>query len=306
MRLDVEWKSEGTKVRAHLYLPEGEGPHPVVVMAGGWCYVKELVMPEYAKVIADAGVAALLFDYRGFGTSEGEPRQHVDPQAQIEDYKNAISYAETRSDLDADRIGIWGISYSGGHVLIIAATDPRVKCVVSNIPVVDGLLTMKQVHGALGFRKLRARILEDRRNRLEKGEHSYLPMSTMSPTEELSTWPFPEVTSAFLELQRTVAPTHEHRNTVASVDLLMSYDVTPFLSRILATPVLLSVAEEDDITLWDEEIRIFGRIATPNKRLFVCRDTSHMTLYSDLSRLEMLAQQSRTWLVEHLIEPYRT
>ncbi len=305
MRLDVEWKSEGTTVRAHLYLPDGEGPHPVVVMAGGWCYVKELVMPEYAKAIADAGVAALVFDYRGFGASEGEPRQHVDPQAQIEDYKNAISYAETRSDLDAGRIGIWGISYSGGHVLIIAATDPRVKCVVSNIPVVDGLLTMKQVHGALSFRKLRARILEDRRNRLAKGEHSYLPMSTTSPTEELSTWPFPEVTSAFLELKRTVAPTHEHRNTVASVELLMSYDVTPFLSRILATPVLLSVAEEDDITLWDEEIRTFRRIATPHKRLFVCRDTSHMTLYSDLSRLEMLAQQSRAWLVEHLIEPYR-
>lgn len=304
MRHDVEWKSEGTTIRGHLYLPDGEGPHPVVVMAGGWCYVKELVMPEYAKVFADAGVAALVFDYRGFGGSDGEPRQHADPQAQIEDYKNAISYAETRADLDPARIAIWGISYSGGHVLIVAATDPRVACVVSNIPVVDGLMTMKQVHGALGFRKLRARILADRRTRLEKGEHSYLPMSTVKPAEVLSTWPFPEVETAFLELQRTVAPSHEHRNTVASVELLMSYDVTPFLSRILATPVLLSVAEEDDITLWDEEINVFRRIATPDKRLFVCRDTSHMTLYSNLSRLEMLAEQGRNWLVEHLIDGY--
>ena len=130
--LDVEFKSAGTTIRAHLYLPAGPGPHPVVVMAGGWCYVKELVQPEYARVFAAAGVAALVFDYRGFGTSDGEPRQHIDPWAQIEDYKNALSYVETRPELNAARIGLWGISYSGGHVLIVAATDPRVQCVVSN------------------------------------------------------------------------------------------------------------------------------------------------------------------------------
>lgn len=208
--LDVEFASVGTTIRAHLYLPQGPGPHPVVVMAGGWCYVKELVQPEYARVFAAAGVAALVFDYRGFGTSDGEPRQHVDPWAQIEDYKNAISWAEARPELDPKRIGIWGISYSGGHVLIVAATDPRVRCVVSNIPVVDGWRTMQSVHGALAFRELESLILEDRRKRLATGALGAMPMSTADPAHELSTWPFPEVTSAFLELKRRVAPTHEH------------------------------------------------------------------------------------------------
>src|SRR5262245_43065608 len=175
IRRDVELRSEGTTVRAHLYLPEvGRGPHPVVVMAGGWCYVKELVQPEYARVFADAGVAALVFDYRNFGASDGEPRQHLDPWAQIEDYRNAISWVETRAGLDPARIAIWGISYSGGHVLVVGATDPRVRCIVSNIPVVDGLLTMKQVHGALAFRRLEAAVLADRRQRLAGGTHGYL------------------------------------------------------------------------------------------------------------------------------------
>ena len=303
-REDIEFKSQGTTIRGHLYLPEGPGPHPAVVMAGGWCYVKELVQPEYAKVFAGAGVAALVFDYRGFGESAGEPRQHIDPWAQIEDYKNAISWVETREDLDSERIGIWGISYSGGHVLIVAATDPRVRCVVSNIPVVDGWLTMQQVHGALGFRELEARILEDRRKRLAGGELGTLPMSTAEPARELATWPFPEVTSAFLQLKETVAPLHEHWNTVASVELLMSYDVRPFLRRILSTPVLMSVAERDDITLWEAETEVFNRIATPEKRLFLCRDTSHMTLYSNRSRLEILAEQGRRFLVEQLVAPY--
>ena len=150
----VEFESCGITIRADLYVPEGQGPFPIVVMAGGWCYVKELVQPEYAKVFAGAGIAALVFDYRNFGDSDGLPRQHLDPWAQIEDYRNAISYAETLPNVRRDRIGIWGISYSGGHVLVVGATDPRVRCIVSNIPVVDGYLTMKQVHSALAFRDL--------------------------------------------------------------------------------------------------------------------------------------------------------
>lgn len=300
-RQDVEFRSEGTRVRGHLYLPDGPAPHPALAMAGGWCYVKELVLPEYARVLANAGIAVLAFDYRNFGESDGEPRQHIDPWAQIEDYKNALSWLETREEIDRHRLGVWGISYSGGHVLIVAATDPRVQCVISNIPVVDGHLTMKQVHGALAFRALEAAILEDRRKRLESGAHGYLPMSSSDPARELSTWPFPEVKEAFAALQRTVAPNHQHRNTIASVELLMSYDVGPFLKRILLSPVLLTVAERDDITLWQEEIRVFNAIATPNKQLFVCRDTTHMTLYSNLTRLEVLAREGCAWAVRHLL-----
>jgi hypothetical protein len=85
----------------------------------------------------------------------------------------------------------------------------------------------------------------------------------------------------------------------------MNYDVTPYAKRIVNTPVFMSVAEGDDITLWEREIEIFNLIATPKKRLFVCEDTSHMTLYSNLSRLEMLAEHGRAFLVEQLIERHR-
>ncbi len=305
MRRDVEFKSCGIALRGHLYLPEGAGPFPLVVMAGGWCYVKELVQPEYAKVFAGAGIAALVFDYRNFGDSDGLPRQHLDPWEQIEDYCNALSFAETLPEIDPGRIGIWGISYSGGHVLVVGAIDPRVKCIVSNIPVVDGYLTMKQVHSALAFRDLQRLLIEDRRRRQATGEYGYMPMSTENPARELTTWPFPEVTSAFLKFKAGVAPNHEHRNTIASTELLMNYDVTPFVKRILNTPVFMSVAEGDDITLWEREIEIFNQIATPKKQLFVCEDTSHMTLYSNMSRLEMLAEQGRKFLVAQLIDRYR-
>jgi cephalosporin-C deacetylase-like acetyl esterase len=222
---------------------------------------------------------------------------------QIEDYYNAISYVETREDIDAKRIAIWGISYSGGHVLIVGATDPRVRCIVSNIPVVDGLKTMQLVHGSVAFRALSQLIIDDRRKRFATGEYGYLPMSSTDPGRELTTWPFPEVTEAFTMLKEREAPNHDHRNTVASVEQLLSYSVLPYVTRIINVPTLMTVAERDDITTWDEEVRMFNLIPTAKKRLFIFDDTSHMTLYSSKTRLEVAAEQGCNWLVEHLSAP---
>ena len=147
MRQDVEFQSEGVTVRGHLYRPDNaQGPLPIVVMAGGWCYVKELVQPHYADAFVRAGCAALVFDYRRFGASDGTPRQHLDPWDQIEDYKNAITFVSNLPEIDADRIGIWGISYSGGHVLIVGATDPRVKSVVSESPMLRRPSSYRRVY----------------------------------------------------------------------------------------------------------------------------------------------------------------
>ena len=202
MRRDIEFTSGGDTVRGWLYTPdEGDGPFPVVVMAGGWCYVKELVQPHYARAFADAGLAALLFDYRNFGSSDGDAPPAHRPVWQIEDYKNAISFAETLDEVDADRIGVWGLSYSGGHVLIVGATDPRVKCIVSQIPVVDGYRNMRRVHGTIGFRALRAAAARRSAPRFATGEDGFLPHAAPDPAAEVSTWPFPETYETFLELK---------------------------------------------------------------------------------------------------------
>jgi uncharacterized protein len=299
---EVEFQSGSDLVRGDLYLPEGaDGPFPAIVLAGGWCYVKELRQPQYAEEFVKAGFAALVIDYRRLGASEGEPRQHLDPWDQIEDYKNAISYLETLSEIDSSRIGAWGISYSGGHVLILGATDPRVKCVVSNVAVVDGWETMWRVHGSERFRQVRQLIADDRAKRFSTGEYGYITMS--GPTSEtLATWPFQEVTTVFEELKRTQAPRHEHRSTVASVEKLLDYSVFPFLDRIVDTPTLMIIAHQDDITMWDLETEVFQRIRTPKKKLAVLPDTSHMTLYSNISALSLAARWAAQWFSEHLLE----
>ncbi|BCO60170.1 peptidase [Mycobacterium intracellulare] len=298
----VAFSSEGITVRGDLYLPEGPGPFPAIVMAGGWCYVKELRQPQYAQEFVDRGFAALIFDYRNLGASDGERRQHLDPWEQIEDYRNAITYLESRSDIDADRIGAWGISYSGGHVLVLGALDPRVKVVVSNVPVIDGYETMRQVHGSLRFRQLRDLTLEDRRKRFENPQDGYITMSgtPSGPHDVLVTWPFDEVKTVFEELKATQAPRHEHRNTVASVDLLLAYNCAPYAKRLVNKPVMMIVAEDDDITLWDLETVTYQSIPSESKKLVILPGTSHMTLYSNVTALDLAARAAGSWFSTHL------
>jgi dienelactone hydrolase len=301
---EVQFNSAGTTVRGDLYLPKGEGPFPVVVMAGGWCYVKELRQPQYAAEFVKRGFAALVFDYRRMGASDGEPRQHIEPWDQIEDYKNAITHLEGLAEIDATRIGAWGISYSGGHVIILGAVDPRVKVIVSNVPVIDGYETMWRVHGSERFRKLQQALLDDRRKRLESDSHAYMAMSG-TPTgidSELATWPFDEVKSVFEELKATQAPRHEHYNTVASVERLMEYNAAPFATRLINKPTMFIIAADDDITMWDQEIAVFDSIPTAEKQLVVLPATDHMTLYSDLTALDYAASAAASWFVAHLAE----
>jgi fermentation-respiration switch protein FrsA (DUF1100 family) len=279
---------------------EGEGPFPVVVMSGGWCYVKEIVQPTYAEMFAHAGVAALLFDYRNFGDSDGERRQHIDPSMQIEDYRNAISLAESLPEVDPSRIGVWGLSYSGGHSLVLAATDPRVKCVVSQIPVVDGYLNMRLNHGTVNFRRLEAQILEARRERFRTGRETLVPHFTLDTATELSAWPFPEGYEVFLNFQQSVAPNYDFNATLQSVELLMEYDVRRFLPRIVDTPTLMIVAENDDITLWDQEIAAYNQIPTEKKKLVVIPESDHLALYSEDNLLQQCARAATDWFVDHL------
>ena len=295
-RLDVEFPSEGETVRAWFYKADGDGVRPAVVLAGGWCYVREIVMPTYAQAFAQAGVNAMIFDYRNLGVSDGDNRQHLDPWAQIRDYQNAISFLERRQDVDPYRIGVWGISYSGGHTLILAAIDPRVKSIVSQIPVIDGYENMRRAHGTMEYRRLWDLILKDRKLRYEHpGERLYLPHATENSESEVSAWPFPETVRTFAAIKNAEAPLYQNRSTVESVDLLMTYDVGPFVKRIYNTPTFMIVAEGDDLTLWDLEIGAFNAIPSARKKLHVLPHTTHMTLYSDQSKVKTAAKLATDW-----------
>ena len=129
MRRDIALQTEdGTTLRGWHYVPDRRsGRVPTIVMAHGFSAVKEMYLDRFAEAFAAAGLGALVFDNRNFGASDGEPRQEIDPWEQVRDYRHAITYATTLPEVDAERIGIWGSSYSGGHVLVVGAIDERLN-----------------------------------------------------------------------------------------------------------------------------------------------------------------------------------
>lgn len=294
----VEFRSEGDMCKGVLTLPaNAKGDVPLVIMAGGWCYTKEIVMPHYAKFFRDIGCATLLFDYRCFGESTGSPRQHINPWDQVEDYRNALTFAESLPGIDHKRTGIWGISYSGGHVLVVAGLDARPAFAISTIPVVDGFQTMRRCHGETRFVKLNALIDEDRRRRFKGEPSAYMGMSPESlDTPELTSWPFPHVFAGFKAIQATEAPRHEHRNTIHSTELLLQYVVKPYAQRITETPVMMTLAHADNITSADLEVEAFNAIASPIKHFASVRGVDHMSLYTNRDHLAKVGKVQATWL----------
>ncbi len=108
-RCDIRIPAEGgVELGGWLFLPDGTGPHPAVTMAHGFAGTREHGIERFAEAFAAAGFVVLLHDHRGFGTSGGAPRGDVDPWRQIADWRRAISYLESRPEVDPTRIGLWG------------------------------------------------------------------------------------------------------------------------------------------------------------------------------------------------------
>jgi pimeloyl-ACP methyl ester carboxylesterase len=291
--------SSGEHLEALLYLPDHHEASPCVVMAGGWCYVKEVAQPLFAQVFAESGVATLLFDYRTFGGSTGLPRRHVDPWAQIEDYRNALSYLEQRDDIDSSRMGAFGISYSGGHVLILGAIDERVRAVCSIVPVIDGWDNLRIAHGTVSFRALKAALREARARLYTTGEHTYLDHQ---PAElgGVGTFPFPQSRATFARIKQSEAPAYEGTATALSTELLLAYSVRPFLGRLLNTATLMCLAEGDDHTHWDLAADAYGSIPGNRKRLLVVPRASHLSFYEDVEVRREVARAGAKWFTSNL------
>lgn len=124
MRLDVSFPSSNGQCAAWLYLPSDDTTAPIVVMAHGIGGIKAMRLDAYADRFRQASFACLVFVYRGFEDSSGERRQALDIGMQLQDWKSAIDFASTLSEVDATKLAVWGTSFGGGHAITTAASNP--------------------------------------------------------------------------------------------------------------------------------------------------------------------------------------
>lgn len=163
-RSDLTFRSGDGTCAAWFYDPVGHAPaeagRPVVVMAHGLGGVKEMRLDAFAERFAAAGYACLVFDYRHFGASSGDPRQLLDIDRQLEDWRAAVAHARTIDGVDPDRVVVWGTSFGGGHAIVTAADDHRVAAAIAQCPFTDGLASTRAIPPATSA-KVTARALRD-------------------------------------------------------------------------------------------------------------------------------------------------
>lgn len=297
MRREIEFKTEdGVTLRGWFYPAQGTtGPAPVVVMAHGFSAVKEMYLDDFAAFFAEEGIAALVYDHRNCGASDGDPRGHLDPRMQIDGYRDAITHAQTLREVDPNRIGIWGSSYSGGHVLVVAAIDRRVKCVVSQVPLVAGLETARRLIRGDHWKGLRAGFEADRAARMRGEAGGRIPVT--APEGEPSALPTADTYAFFTEFTRSRQTAWQNDVTLHSVELFTEYEPGIYVSRISPTPLLMIAALEDHLTPFDMTAAAYETALQPKK--FLTLPCAHFEAYTG-DMFKMSAPVQRDWFKTYL------
>ena len=246
MREEVTFVSGGERCAAWLYRVEGPLPVPLVVMAHGLGATRELGLHAYASRFQAAGFAALVFDYRHYGASGGEPRELLSISRQLDDWRAAVAFAKTLPGIDRERIAIWGSSFGGGHVLTIAREGHDIRAAISQVPFSDGLASSLRIPLWTVVRVTFAALVDLARSALGLSPR-YIGL--LGAPGDVALMTAPDCAEGYLRL---VPPEVERsglwKNRVtARTGLAIVFYSPARLARRIAMPILFCVAEQDSI-----------------------------------------------------------
>jgi dienelactone hydrolase len=247
-RSEVAFGSHGGTCRAWRYTPdEAASPpavaRPCVVMAHGLGATRDASLAPYAERFAAAGMHVLLFDYRHFGTSDGEPRQLVSVRRQLQDYAAAIEFARALAGVDPERVAVWGTSFAGGHALVTAARQPGVAAAVCQCPMMDGLAAVRRILQYAGPGQLLRLTGHGLRDALLApfGRAHYLP--TVGPPGSLAVMSSPDADAGY----RALGPPDFRCEIAARIALTVGlYRPVRYADRVRC-PVLVQICEQDSV-----------------------------------------------------------
>jgi fermentation-respiration switch protein FrsA (DUF1100 family) len=265
---DIEFPGErGVTLRGWFYPAQGSSaPAPVIVMMHGASGVKEMHLDDYAEYFAEAGFNVVAYDHQNFGDSDGSPRQEIDPVLQCRDIRNVITYAATRPEVDAAKVGLWGTSLAGGHVLLVSAIDRRVKAVVSQVPFISGSGMLSQAVRPDFVAHVRANLDADRAHRFAGGEPTMMGIVDADPMSQVA-MPQADAFEWFTKTAADRAPNWKNELTARSLELVTEYEPGSYVARISPTPLLMIVATDDTVASSAFALDAYERAREPKQLL---------------------------------------
>jgi len=289
--MPVTFFSEGEQIGAILRMPDqGSGPFRGIVQGPGWMGLKDakLYLP-YHEALTAAGFAVLIFDYRGFGDSGGRTDLLM-PGMQLEDLINAVTYLASRDDIDADNIGTFGSGGTGGgNAIVLAASDPRIGCAVSQVPVADGadwLHRMRSEHEWLAFLE---RLEGDRVARVTTGKGE-----AVHPREEIMV-PTPERKAT--NVKGDVDSRTPTSVQLRSAEAILEYKPIDMVASVAPRGLLIIGVDNDAVTPTDHAISLYEAAGEP-KKLIIQRHTTHYAAYKQYG--DEVIPQIVEWFETHL------
>lgn len=294
-QIDVEFLVSENVLRGKLFLPEDSPqPPPVVILQGGLGGPAESNW-GMADAFVDAGLACLAYDHRGTGYSDGEPRQEFDPWQQCRDLRDVITHLTFRTDVDAGRLALWGVSIGGANSLFTAATDRRVSAVVSIIPPVSGW-SARTLQPEDTLAQLEALIPVDRRDRLA-GEPAATIRLHGTPEPGAPVMFSDQEGLEFVEKMIHGLPSFRNEITISTLDRLFEMEVRAYAERIVA-PVLMILASEDSVAPVEEAREMYTRIPEPKE--LIEYPGQHYEILSQ--HFPEIIQRSMRWLAAQLAD----
>jgi dienelactone hydrolase len=299
VRTDVTFPSGGTTCAAWLYRPDGVQNPPIVVLAHGFAAFRELRLDAYAARFAQAGYAALVFDYRHWGASAGEPRRVLDIAKQQADWRAAVAYARSLDGVDATRVVGWGSSFGGGHVLTLAARDRGFAAAIVQVPHVSGPASAFSQSPKLVARLVAAGLRDQVGAWLGREPHRVASIGRpgqfammTSPgayelVEEMAGGDAAEHLRAQLEAENDVA---------ARIALRVPLYSPGRLADKITVPTLVQLAIKDDVTPYAKARKIVARIPGGEVKSY---DISHFEPYLD-PHFEQIVTDQIEFLHRHL------
>jgi fermentation-respiration switch protein FrsA (DUF1100 family) len=299
MRRNIEFQSRGLTCRGWLYVPDklGKGVKaPLIVMAHGFSGVKEMMLPNFAERFNAEGFIIMVFDFRYLGESDGDPRGHVIPWEQHEDYRSAITWASLQDEVDEEKIGIWGSSYSGGHALYLAAFDRRIKAAVAQVPAISGWRSTMKNRGREAVHGILAMALANRKTQYGKQQANYLPV--VAPEGQPALLATPDAYAFFEEHNKDLAPNWINRVTVESLEKIMEYSPADAIELISPTPLLIAAAEKDSLIPIEDVREAFSRAGEPKKLLTM--PCGHFDVYENQPWHGRVLEAEAEWFNKYL------
>lgn len=244
MDVPVSFDSNGLACRGQWFPAEGDTPRPAIVLTHGLSAVKEQGLAPFAGAFQRVGFHALVFDYRFLGESEGAQRGRIVPVEQQDDLRAALDWLESRPEVDASRLGMWGTSYSGGHALVMVALDPRVKTAVVQAPALDLPRALLALAGRDGLQGILGLLAQDHRHRNAGGSGAAIPI--VAQDGELCLLPTQDSREWFIR-SSGAAPRWLNATPLESVSRMVEYTPLALLHLVAPKPVRILAARQDSL-----------------------------------------------------------